>query len=116
MFPIELGAKQQATPAPALASRPENDEMTIQSETQTRMGKHDYRAIGKVEVRYQDMLLKQMKFGGMMRTHEVEGQGNVYFEQGNQKVWGEKFKFNFMTKTGPSTGQKGERSQASFRG
>jgi len=64
------------------------------------MGKHDYQAKGKVEIRYQDMLLKADEVWGNDETNEAEGQGNVYFEQGNQKVWGERFKFNFVSKTG----------------
>ena len=107
MWPFRLSAEEQKSTGPATAQQspvvspaPGSDEVTIQSETQTRLGKHDYQAKGKVEVRYQDMLLKADEVWGNDETHEAEGQGNVYFEQGNQKVWGERFKFNFVTKTG----------------
>lgn len=95
--PITATAAQPpSVPSPT----PGSDEVTIQAENQTRMGKHDYQAKGKVEVRYQDMLLRADEVWGNDETHEVEGQGNVYFEEGTQKVWGERFKFNFATKTG----------------
>ena len=41
-----------------------------------------------------------MNCGGTQITQDVEGQGHVYFEQGQQKIWGERFKFNLRTKTG----------------
>ena len=114
MSPSRLRAQEQNPTAAAAAQQPPvvipapgNDEMTIQSETQTRIGKHDYRAKGEVVVRYQDMLLKADEVWGNDETHEVEGQGNVYFEQGNQKIWGERFKFNFVTKTGTFYRAKG---------
>ena len=53
-----------------------------------------------MEVRYQDMLLKADEVWGNRLTQDVEGQGHVYFEQGQQKIWGERFKFNLRTKTG----------------
>jgi len=67
---------------------------------QRRIGKHELRATGEVKVRYQDMLLKADEVWGNTLTQDVEGQGNVYFEQGQQKIWGERFKFNLRTKTG----------------
>ncbi|MCI0622665.1 MAG: hypothetical protein L0387_13565 [Acidobacteria bacterium] len=72
----------------------------IKAVEQKRIGKHDFRATGEVELRYQDMLLKADEVWGNDQTHDVEGQGNVYFEQGQQKIWGERFKFNLRTKTG----------------
>jgi LPS-assembly protein len=107
LWPFRLGAEGQnpveapaAQPPSILSPTPGSDEVTIQAENQTRMGKHEYQAKGKVEVRYQDMLLRADEVWGNDETHEVEGQGNVYFEEGTQKVWGERFKFNFATKTG----------------
>jgi LPS-assembly protein len=107
LWSSRFGAEEQksigsaaAQQSPVVSPTPGSDEVTIQSETQTRIGKHDYQAKGKVEVRYQDMLLKADEIWGNDETHEVEGQGNVYFEQGGQKIWAEKFKFNFVTKTG----------------
>lgn len=81
--------------------------MTIQAEEQRRIGRHDYRATGKVEVRYQDMLLKADEIWGDNETQDVAGQGNVYFEQGQQKMWGERFKFNLLTKRGTFYAVKG---------
>lgn len=114
LWPFQLSAEGQnpiaATTAqpPSISSPPPgSDEVTIQAETQTRLGKHDYQAKGKVEVRYQDMLLRADEVWGNNETHEVEGQGNVYFEQGTQKVWGERFKFNFFSKTGAFYRAKG---------
>ncbi len=114
LWPFQLSAEGQNPIAattvqpPSISSPPPgSDEVTIQAETQTRLGKHDYQAKGKVEVRYQDMLLRADEVWGNDETHEVEGQGNVYFEQGTQKVWGERFKFNFFSKTGAFYRAKG---------
>lgn len=74
--------------------------VTIQAEEQKRIGKHDFRATGNVEVHYQDMLLKADEVWGNDQTQDVEGQGHAYFEQGQQKIWGERFKFNLKTKLG----------------
>jgi LPS-assembly protein len=77
------------------------DAMTdIKAIEQRRIGKYELRAIGEVEVRYQDMLLKADEVWGNTQTQDVEGQGHVYFEQGQQKIWGERFKFNLRTKMG----------------
>jgi lipopolysaccharide assembly outer membrane protein LptD (OstA) len=67
---------------------------------QRRIGKHELRATGEVKMRYQDMLLKADEVWGNTLTQDVEGQGKVYFEQGQQKIWGERFKFNLRTKMG----------------
>lgn len=67
---------------------------------QKRIGKDEFQAIGAVEVRYQGMLLKADEVWGNRLTQDVEGKGNVYFEQGQQKIWGERFKFNLRTKRG----------------
>jgi len=67
---------------------------------QRRIGKDEFRATGEVKVRYQDMLLKADEIWGNRLTQDVEGQGSVYFEQGQQKIWGERFKFNLRTKMG----------------
>ncbi len=114
LWPFRLSAEGQnpveapaAQPPSILSPTPGSDEVTIQAENQTRMGKHEYQAKGKVEVRYQDMLLRADEVWGNDETHEVEGQGNVYFEEGTQKVWGERFKFNFATKTGTFYRAKG---------
>jgi LPS-assembly protein len=85
---------------PLTESQSPDDMADIQSIDQKRIGKHDFRATGEVKVRYQDMLLKADEVWGNNQTHDVEGQGNVYFEQGQQKIWGERFKFNLRTKTG----------------
>jgi LPS-assembly protein len=74
--------------------------VTIQAEEQKRIGEHDFRASGKVEVHYQDMILKADEIWGNDETQDVEGRGNVYFEQGQQKIWAERFKFNLRTKLG----------------
>ena len=74
--------------------------MTIEAREQHRTAKHEFMAKGNVEVHYQDMLLKADEIHGNDETQDVEGEGNVYFEQGQQKVNGEHFKFNFGTKTG----------------
>jgi LPS-assembly protein len=73
---------------------------SIQAEQQRRIGKHDFRATGKVEIRDLDMLLKADEVWGNDETQDVEGEGNVYFEQGQQKIWGERFKLNLRTKLG----------------
>ncbi|MFN8005592.1 MAG: hypothetical protein U0V70_00905 [Terriglobia bacterium] len=97
-----------AEPPPVVAATPQNNnEVTIQAESQTRIGSHDYQAKGKVEVHYQDILLKADEIWGNDETHDVEGQGNVYFEQGTQKIWGERFKFNFISRTGTFYQAKG---------
>lgn len=67
---------------------------------QRKIGESQLRAVGEVKVRYQDMLLKADEVWGNTLTQEVEGQGHVYFEQGQQKMWGERFKFNLRTKLG----------------
>jgi LPS-assembly protein len=72
----------------------------IQAAEQRRIGRHDFQATGNVEVRYLDMLLKADEIHGNDETQDVEGWGNVYFEQGTQKMWGERFTFNLKTKTG----------------
>ena len=86
-------------PAPSESQRPDG-EMDIRSIDQKRIGKDEFRATGEVEVHYQDMLLKADEVWGNRLTQDVEGQGHVYFEQGQQKIWGERFKFNLRTKTG----------------
>jgi len=74
--------------------------MTISAIEQRRIGKNELRATGGVEVHYQGMLLKADEVWGNTLTQDVEGQGRVYFEQGQQKIWGERFKFNLRTKMG----------------
>lgn len=96
----------QAPPLPAPQQQePEEPQwpdptVTIGALEQRRIGKHDYRATGEVEIRYLDMLLKADEVQGNDETQDVQGQGNVYFEQGAQKIWAERFTFNLKTKTG----------------
>ena len=78
---------------------PDNS-VTIQAREQHRTNQHDFTAKGQVEIRYQDLLLKADEVRGNDETMEVEGEGNVYFEQGQQKVRGQRFHFNLRTKTG----------------
>jgi LPS-assembly protein len=103
------GALGQESQPPANAIKQEQppnesqwpDSMSdISAIEQRRIGKHELRATGEVKVRYQDMLLKADEVWGNSLTQDVEGQGNVYFEQGQQKIWGERFKFNLRTKMG----------------
>ena len=92
------GPVKQETPL-GESQRPDG-EMDIRSIDQKRIGKDEFRATGEVEVHYQDMLLKADEVWGNRLTQDVEGQGHVYFEQGQQKIWGERFKLNLRTKMG----------------
>jgi len=74
--------------------------VTIRAVEQRRIGKHDFKATGQVEIHYLDMHLKADEVQGNNETQDVQGQGNVYFEQGAQKIWAERFTFNLATKTG----------------
>lgn len=71
----------------------------VSSDEQEKIGS-SFRARGNVTVHYQDMLIKADEIWGNYDTREVEGQGNVYFQQGTQQVWGRRFQFNLGTKTG----------------
>ena len=84
-----------------------DDVVIIQADEQHRFGKHDYHAKGNVEMRYQDMLLKADEVWGNDETQDVEGEGNVSFEQAQQHVSGKKFKFNLASRTGVFYDAKG---------
>ncbi|MEW5979548.1 MAG: LPS assembly protein LptD [Acidobacteriota bacterium] len=77
-----------------------DDTVTIRAVTQRRIGEHEFEAEGDVEVRYLDMLLKADKIHGNNQSQDVEGEGHVYFEQGQQKIHAQRFHFNLATKTG----------------
>jgi LPS-assembly protein len=76
------------------------DVVKVNAKEQHKTSKHDFRAKGNVVVRYQDMLLKADEVWGNDETQEIEGEGNVYFEQGKQYVYGSRFRMNLQTKTG----------------
>jgi len=103
---VSLGLGEQLPTSSIKQEQPEGESQPprgvtdIISTEQKRIGKHEFRATGEVQVRYQDMLLKADEVWGNDLTQDVEGQGHVYFEQGQQKIWGERFKFNLRTKTG----------------
>jgi LPS-assembly protein len=99
---LPKGVQSQTSSAetPPLPSSPSNDSVTIQAREQHRTSKHEFIAKGEVEVRYQDMLLKADKIWGNDETQDVEGEGDVYFEQGQQKVHGSHFQFNLKSKSG----------------
>jgi LPS-assembly protein len=73
--------------------------ITVTAEEQEKVGPN-FHARGNVVVRYQDVVLKSDEMWGNQETRDVEGKGNVYFEQGTQQVWGVSFKYNLVTKTG----------------
>src|SRR5262249_8274509 len=93
--PAEI--KQEQSPSEPQLPGPTTDIKAIE---QKRIGKNEFQAIGEVEVRYQDMLLKADEVWGNNLTQDVEGHGHVYFEEGHQKVWGDRFKLNLRTKLG----------------
>ena len=107
LWPVgSLGQEKQPAAGSTKQQEPQGESQRpdamsdISAIEQKRIGKDEFRATGEVEVRYQDMLLKADEVWGNRLTQDVEGQGHVYFEQGQQKIWGERFKFNLRTKTG----------------
>jgi len=88
------------TTASTSSSKIGSDIVTIQADEQHRIGKNDFKAKGNVEIRYQDMLLKADEVWGNNQTQDVEGKGNVFFQQGPQEMTGTHFKFNLRSKTG----------------
>jgi LPS-assembly protein len=101
------GAATKQGPSAPMEFQSSDPTVDIQAEEQRRIGKHDFRATGNVEIHYLDMLLKADEVWGNNETQDVEGQGNVYFEQGQQKIWGERFKLNLKTKLGTFYQAKG---------
>jgi LPS-assembly protein len=87
-------------PASTSSSAIDSDLVTIQADEQHRIGKNDFKAKGNVEIKYQDMLLKADEVWGNNETQDVEGKGNVFFQQGQQQMRGTHFKFNLRSKTG----------------
>lgn len=59
-----------------------------------------FHAVGDVEATYLDMRIKADEVWGNLDTKELEGQGHIFFWQGQQEVRGERFKLNWETKTG----------------
>jgi LPS-assembly protein len=106
-FPKWGQSQTSPAQAPVLPSAPSNNPVTIQAREQYRTSKHEFIAKGDVEVRYQDMLLKADEVWGNDETQDVEGEGNVYFEQDQQKVHGRHFQFNLKSKTGSFYDVKG---------
>lgn len=100
--------KEPETNKNVFASGPASQgSITIQSQQQQKTGPHDFFAKGQVEIHYQDMVLKANEVHGNDETGLVEGEGDVYFEQGQQKVQGNRFSFSLKTKTGVFYGVKG---------
>jgi len=97
-----------ATTSLGISSPPGTDAVTIQADEQHRVGKNDFTAKGKVEVRYRDMLLKADEVWGNNETQDVAGKGNAYFEQGQQQVTGTHFTFNLRSQTGIFYDAKGK--------
>ena len=94
---------QQSSPSasPNAQSVQFGDEVvTVRADRQARTEKHDYVAQGNVEVSYRDMLLKADQICGNDQTSDVEGEGNVYFEQGLTRLRASRFKFNLDSQTG----------------
>ena len=87
--------KDSFTPGPAPPGS-----ITIQAQQQQKTGPHDFFAKGQVEIHYQDMLLRADEVRGNDETGQIGGEGNIYFEQAQQKVHGKRFTFNLQTKTG----------------
>jgi LPS-assembly protein len=107
--------EQTGTQSPISVSVPlGGDLVTIQAEEQTKTGKHDFRAKGKVEVQYRDLLLKADEVWGNDETQDVEGEGNVFFKQGEQEVYGKRFSFNLWSKTGIFYEVKGKANPGFF--
>src|SRR5438309_9623452 len=105
LWPCGALGQEKQPPANAIQqeqplNEPQWSDVIIKAIEQRRIGKNEFRAIGEVEVHYQDMLLKADEVWWKNLTQDVEGQGNVYFEQGQQTIWGKRFKFNLRTKTG----------------
>jgi len=98
----DIKAEQPVANAPASTSNSviDSDIVTIQADEQHRIGKNDFKAKGNVEVKYQDMLLKADEVWGNNETQDVEGKGNIFFQQGQQEMTGKQFKFNLRSKTG----------------
>ena len=98
-----------------LAIRVGDEVITIRAERQARTGKHDYLAQGDVEVSFRDLLLKADRICGNDSTRDVEGEGNVYFEQGLTSLHASRFKFNFDSRTGTFYDVRGK-TQVEFQG
>jgi LPS-assembly protein len=96
----QTGQQVRDATASEMSSPVGPDTVTIKADEQHRIGKNDFKAKGKVEIRYQDMLLKADEVWGNNETQDVEGKGNVFFQQGQQEMTGKQFKFNLRSKTG----------------
>ena len=96
------------------SSTPGTETVTIQADEQHRIGKNDFKAKGKVEIRYRDMLLKADEAWGNNETRDVAGKGNVFFKQGQQEVSGTHFTFNMKTETGIFYQAKGKANPGFF--
>ena len=83
-----------------LAIRLGDEVITVRAERQSRTGEHDYLAEGNVEVSYRDLLLKADEVRGNHETKDIEGKGNVYFEQGLIRLHASRFEFNLDSRTG----------------
>lgn len=83
-----------------LAIRVGDEVITVRAERQARTGKHDYLAQGDVEVSFRDLLLKADRICGNDSTRDIEGEGNVYFEQGPTRLHASRFNFNLDSQTG----------------
>lgn len=99
------GKQPESEPPVSSASNPlaiqlGDESITVRAERQTRTGENEYLAQGNVEVSYRDLLLKADEICGNDRTRDIEGEGNIYFEQGLTRLKASSFKFNFDSQTG----------------
>ena len=111
----ESGRPASSAGTDPLALRFGEEAITVRAERQSRTGKHDYLAEGNVEVSYRDLLLKADQICGNDSTGDVEGEGNIYFEQGLTRLHASRFKFNLDSQTGTFYDVRGN-TQVEFQG